>query len=146
MLESLIGAVVFALIAFIIALILVASLRENDNKGRINMAIILLLMAGLFTVISAGISGIEMGEGLPVGHNHPHLGSSNLPPEDIVQLIKTVDHEYPENIVYLNLVPYNNVNGTRMLYRISISDDVATPIDFRVGMKIVNNNGVIEQV
>ena len=65
--------------------------------------------------------------------------------QNIPLVIRSIDWEDSESLVYLTVVPYNNVNGTRTLCEISW-DDISTPTNLSVGMRIVNNNGVIQQV
>ena len=144
MLEIVIAFIVIALIMFLIALSFITIEKGENKKAMRVVGVLSLILTGAFVSIATDIDSVERNEGLPVG-NSQHYGSSNLPPEDIIQVVKTVDWEDSESQIYLTLVPYNDMNGTRMLYRISW-DDCETPISFSVGMKIVNNDRKIEQV
>ena len=118
------------------------AIREKENLGGLIFGVFVATAIVAIVALGANIYGIGTSEGLPVGERF--FSNTNLPPEDINQVVKTVDWEDSESIVYLTLVPYNNINGTRMLYRISL-DDCETPINFSIGM-IVNNDGMIQQV
>ena len=125
---------------FALLIYIVATSRRTSNELVFVTLVTVIVVA--FTANICNI-GIKTSEGLPVGEMS--FSGTNLPPENINQVVKTVDREDPENSVYLTVVPYNNINGTRTLYKISL-DDVETPINFSVGIRIVNNNGRIEQV
>ena len=96
-------------------------------------AIVLLL----FTALAIGIMTDETESGTP-----KEFGDI---PKNTPLVVKTVDWEDPESLIYLTVVSYNNVNGTRTFYKISW-DDVETPINLSVGTRIINDGGIIKQV
>ena len=131
---------IVAILSVMVAILFWTAIKGRENLNTLITAIACMVV---IVVISSSIYSVGISEGLPVGERF--FSNSDLPPEDIIQVVKTVDWENPESIIYLTLVPYNNMNGTRKLYRISW-DDCETPANLSIGMKIVNNNGRIEQV
>ena len=101
------------LIGIVITVATIMAKKEGEREIRsptITSALIIIIAISLSVVGGFFMFFNENDTGIP---------NDKLPPENTPMMIKTVDWENQENLVYLTLVSYNDVNGTRKLYRIS---------------------------